>query len=197
MTAPLPDLDAPCGDGFVYRDLIECGETWHRLVAHDDGNAAEQYIPVELNTYEAIEDLCSTILVPVRREFGSLVLTYGFASRALTRAIPRGIAPSLDQHAGHELSSGGKPRCARLGLAVDFRVEGVDLFRVAAWIAEHCAFDRLYVYGPDRPLHVSVAPRADRAPGRQIVRVDVAPSGRRIPRRLSLADLLRAAPSGA
>ena len=31
--------------------------------------------------------------------------------------------------------------------------------QVASFIAETTAFDRLYVYGEDRPLHVSVGPQ--------------------------------------
>jgi hypothetical protein len=195
--AVLPDLDAPCGDGFSYRDLIECGDTWHRLaaMARATGSPVITNRPDAPATYQAIEELCARILGPVRRHFGSLTLTYGFASQALVRQIPARIAPVLDQHAGHEITAPGVPRCDRLGLAVDFRVDGADTLVVAAWLAEHCAFDRLYVYGRDRALHASVAPRDARPPVGQIVRMEASASGRLLPRRVSLADLRRAAAS--
>jgi hypothetical protein len=89
-------------------------------------------------------------------------------------------------HAGHELSAGGDPICPRLGLAADFTVTGIDARDLALWIVEHTPFDRLYLYEPDRPLHVSVGPEE----ARQIVHMARGPSGRRVPRVIS-AERLR------
>jgi hypothetical protein len=72
----------------------------------------------------------------------------------------------------------GKLVCPRLGLAADFRVTGADSRDVAHWILEHTAFDRLYFYAPDRPIHVSTGPQHSR----QVVDMHRGPSGRRIPR---------------
>ncbi|MEO7330294.1 MAG: hypothetical protein ABI193_17085 [Minicystis sp.] len=132
----------------------------------------------EPETFEAMRALCAAVLDPLVDHLGPITLTYGFASASLTRAIPARIHPPLDQHAGHERNRAGKPICSRLGFAVDLVVPGVDSRRAAAWIVEHTAFDRLYFYGADRPLHVSVGPEQ----ARQIVHLRRGPSGRLIPR---------------
>jgi len=72
---------------------------------------------------------------------------------------------------------------------VDLRVRAVDSFTVARWIAKHTAFDRLYVYGRERPLHVSVGPENARA----IVLLRTLPSGRRVPRVIAADQLWDAA----
>jgi hypothetical protein len=110
-------------------------------------------------------------------EFGSLEITYGFSSRALSRLIPGRIAPSRDQHASHELKLDGTPICPRLGQAVDFQIDGVGSKRVAAWIADRLPFDRIYFYGDHRPLHVSIGPDEKKA----VVAMLPGPSGRRVP----------------
>ena len=33
---------------------------------------------------------------------------------------------------------------------------------MAKWLVSNCAFDRLYYYGPERPLHVSAGPDESR-----------------------------------
>ena len=45
---------------------------------------------------------------------------------------------------------------------MDFLVEDEDMVEVARWIASHLPFDRMYVYGPARPLHLSHGPDARR-----------------------------------
>jgi hypothetical protein len=92
--------------------------------------------------------------------------------------IQRHHHPPGDQHAGHERGRAGRLVCQRLGLAADFRAPGVDSRALGRWIAEHTAFDRLYFYDPDRPIHVSVGPDASG----QIVQMRLGPSGRRVPR---------------
>jgi hypothetical protein len=64
-----------------------------------------------------------------------------------------------------------------LGAAVDFLIEDENMLEVAQWIATHTPFDRLYFYGADLPIHVSFGPNHDR----QIVRMAMTPSGRRVP----------------
>jgi hypothetical protein len=180
MSAP-PDLDQPCGEHFVYRDLIACGETWRRLASADAAappGPPFDNVPRVAETFAAMRTLCAAVLDPLVDRFGPIELTYAFASPSLTRRIPGRIAVPLDQHAGHELNCEGGPICGRLGLAVDLRVPGADSRLVAAWIIEHTPFDRLYFYGPDRPLHVSAGPQG----ARQITEMRRGPSGRLVPR---------------
>lgn len=146
----IPSLDDKCGSNFCFRDFIECGETWERL--HPDN------YPKSAESFNALCDLARTVLDPIVEYYGSIKLTYGFAGTALTRYIPARIAPHLDQHAACEVGRGGRHICRRLGAAVDFLVEYEDMREVAVWIASNCDFDRIYFYGSDRPIHVSVGP---------------------------------------
>jgi DNA phosphorothioation-associated putative methyltransferase len=168
----IPDLDQKCGAWLTYRQLCECGETWERL--------RPENVPRRPETYNALRTLTRKVLDPVIDYFGAVKLTYGFASSMLTKCISRAIAPKLDQHAACEVSRNGFPVCDRLGAAVDFLIEFENMREVAGWVADHCDFDRLYFYGEDRPIHVSVGPNA----AREIYHV-VEKSGRRIPRRLT------------
>jgi hypothetical protein len=52
------------------------------------------------------------------------------------------------------------------------------MLEVARWVAANTPFDRLYFYGPDRPIHVSYGPEQSR----QIVIMRAGPSGRLLPR---------------
>lgn len=146
----IPDLDAPCGRYLTYRQLIECGETQQRLKLSN--------VPQQADTYTALFDLASRILDPVIEYFGKIELTFGFCSAGLARNIKRGISPGLDQHAAHELKRSGEHICSRLGAAVDFLVRDEDMCEVVDWIVGNTPFDRMYFYGPDRPLHVSYGP---------------------------------------
>ncbi len=172
------NLDDPCGEHFRYRDLVECGETWHRLDAGGDDGQPLDNVPRVAETFDAMRALCATVLDPVVRQFGRIELTYAFASRALTRRIQGRIHPPGDQHAGHELGRAGSAICRRLGLAADFEVPGVDSRALGRWVVEHTAFDRLYFYEPARPIHASVGPDGSG----QIVHMRRGPSGRRVPR---------------
>ena len=154
----LPALDTLASPHITYRELIECSDTWQE-------SRAANY-PSNPDTYSALADLCRFILEPTIDYFGSIRLTYGFCSRTLTtriRAGRGGIEPRLDQHASYELNTKRAPVCARGGAAVDFIVEDEDMREVADWIAANLPFDRLYFYGPKRPLHVSYGPEQSRA----------------------------------
>jgi DNA phosphorothioation-associated putative methyltransferase len=167
----IPALDDLCGSNFTYRQLIECGETWERARVHNT--------PASPDTYNALYDLAKAVLDPVIEYFGAIKLTYGFASSALTKLISKDIAPKIDQHASCETNRKGRLVSARRGAAVDFLVEYEDMSEVAKWITANCTFDRLYFYGIDRPIHVSVGP--DNV--REIYEVRTV-AGRRVPRRL-------------
>jgi hypothetical protein len=163
------DPDAQCGANFTFRDIIEAGETWHRVRVDN--------MPRQPGTIDAMRTLAELVLDPVTAKFGPLRITYGFASLSLTRLVDGRIDPSRDQHAGHELRSDGTFICPRLGQAVDIRVEGSSSGRVTSWIAANLPFDRIYFYGNERPLHVSVGPQNTRA----LISMLPGPSGRRIP----------------
>lgn len=164
------DLDKPCSQHLRFRELIEVGETWRRVRVPN--------LPQQPATVIALKRIACDILDPVIDELGPIEITYGFASPELTRHVPGRIDPSRDQHAGHELRSNGLPICHRLGQAVDFRISGLCSGALAAWVASKLPFDRLYFYGVDRPIHVSVGPDDARA----VITMLPGPSGRRVPR---------------
>jgi len=173
----LVDLDAACGRHLKYRDLVECGNTW---IEHATRDAPIDNVPREAATFTALTVLCEAILDPLADALGVPVLTYGFASARLTARIPRGIAPRLDQHAAYERRGDGSLVCDRGGAAVDLFVPGQSAGAVARWLARNTPFDRIYVYGDDRPLHVSHGPEA----AGLVFEVIRSESGRRYPRRL-------------
>jgi hypothetical protein len=141
---------------FSYRDLIECGAS---LALHKITN-----LPIQDESWEALEQLAVQLLDPIVDHFGPITLTYGFCSSELARTIKKNtnphIAPNLDQHACHELNSKGKLICTRLGAAVDFYVNAMPnrMDEVVVWISENLMFDRIYYYGKSRPLHISYGP---------------------------------------
>jgi len=148
-------------------------------------------IPLNPETYNALNDLCVEILDPLIDYFGSVRLTYGFCSSALASKIGGRIAPKIDQHAGHELNRLGNPVCERLGAAVDFIVDDEDMSEVARWIWEHTPFDRIYLYGKDKPLHVSHS----LTPSKQVTVMIPSTNGRLIPRVLrSIEELHQLTP---
>ena len=146
----IPALDEPCGRNFTFRSFIECGQTQAQTGCPN--------VPSSAQTYNALHALAVHILDPVIDYFGGIRLTYGFCSAELARAIPGRIAPELDQHASHEVNRRGNLICARGGAACDFIVDDEDMFEVADWLIANLAFDRLYVYGAHRPIHVSWGP---------------------------------------
>lgn len=143
----IPDLDDPCGQYLTFRELVHCGETQARLGLPN--------LPLNPKTYNALYALSKHVLDPVIEYFGAIKLTYGFCSDELRGKIKSRIAPKLDQHSSHECNRQGKLICERLGAAVDFLVEDDDMYEVALWIAENLPFDRMYLYGDGKPIHIS------------------------------------------
>lgn len=180
MASP-PRLDEFCSTHFRYRDVVECGATWHQLAK---AGTPVDNVPRQTATWAAITRLCVDVLDPLVEHLGPIELTYGFASAALTRHIVAGIAPRLDQHAGHEVLRTGRPICKRLGQAVDLRIPRNPAVDVASWLVANTPFDRLYIYGPDRPLHVSCGPDNSRV----VVELRTTENGRRYPARTMHAD---------
>lgn len=181
-----PQLDDPCGSFLTFRDLIECGATWQRL-------AVEQGIdncPQQPESWNALLELAEQVIDPVIDWFGMIRLTYAFSSPQLTKRIPGRIDSKRDQHAAYERNRRGNLICERRGAAVDFLVEDEDMWEVAQWVAENTSFDRLYFYGSDRPIHVSYGPEHSR----QVVWMREGPSGRRVPKVLSMGDWVSSTP---
>ena len=176
----IPDLDDRCGANFTFRDFIECGETQQRLGLRN--------IPLNPLTYNAIHRLAVCVLDPIIDYFGAIRLTYGFCSSALAKHIDERIAPKLDQHASHECNRLGKPICHRLGAAVDFFVEDENMLEVAQWITRNCPFDRIYFYGSDKPLHVSLA---EPAAGQITLMLPSKQSGQRVPKTMGTEGFLQ------
>ncbi|MGE6417478.1 hypothetical protein ACQKDY_07060 [Alteromonas macleodii] len=116
--------------------------------------------PIIESSTLALEELVSEILLPINRIFGKPEITYGFASFSLKNYIqkvsPSGTAPTLDQHSSHETNSVGKQICSRGGAACDFFVEGVATSDIVRFITQKLNYDRIYYYGNNRPLHVSI-----------------------------------------
>jgi len=165
-----PPLDQRCGAHLTFRDLIECGETQQATGIAN--------IPEKPETYTALAYLTREVLDPVMDYFGGIELTYGFAGAALARAVPGRNDPKRDQHASYERNTRGNRVCPRGGAAVDFLVPDESMAEVACWVAEHTPFDRLYYYGDDRPVHVSIGPEQHR----EIVHMRTSENGRRLPR---------------
>jgi hypothetical protein len=145
-------IDDQCSKFFTYRDLIECSDTWKNNKKLIDN------IPKEKDTFLGMQLLCKTILDPVEENFGKIILTYGFASKQLTKFINKNIYPKLDQHSGYEKDKKGNYLCSRLGQSVDFYILKKNSKNIAQWIINNILFDRLYFYGDERPIHVSVGP---------------------------------------
>jgi hypothetical protein len=152
------DLDAACGRYLTYRDLIECGNTWRARAA--SGTPIDN-LPRAAASVAALRDLCVAVIDPLVDQFGPVIVTYGFASARLVAKVPGRIAPRLDQHASCEIDSTGRLVCPRRGAAVDLFVKGHPATEVARWIAAHTPYDRLYLYGDERPIHVSYGPEAN------------------------------------
>lgn len=150
---------------FTYAELINCGAT---ALEHQIEN-----LPLQADSWRALSLLATQILDPIVEQFGPLSLSYGFCSPELVRKIAKNrnphIAPKLDQHCSHELNQKQKVICDRLGAACDFTLlnppinsltnRPIDMQQVAQWMCENLKFDRLYYYGKDRPLHISIGPK--------------------------------------
>jgi hypothetical protein len=165
--------------------FLHCCETWHVLAAAGD---RIENRPQQPETWDAIAGMQRDLLGPLEERYGVVVLTYGFAGPALIKAIKKradeggwlpNIHPKGDQHAGYELNSWGNRICDRDGIAVDLRVPGTSSQEVADWVVDTLPFDRIYLYGPDRPFHMSWAPEASRVG--QVVKMNPKKGGGLVP----------------
>lgn len=172
----LPPLDHRCGEHLTFGDLCSAGETVNRLGIANT--------PKEPATYAALAALVRDVLDPVMEYFGGIELTYGFAGPEVGRSITANNSPQLGQHASYELNRKGNRICLRGGAAVDFLVPDENMAEVAIWVAENTPFDRLYFYGDNRPIHVSIGPEKDR----EIVCMKLNSKGYRTPVRIKNAS---------
>lgn len=139
--------------------------------------------PKEVESINSTLKLIETVLLPVSKKFGDVKITYGFVSPELNRYIQKnsssGTYPSIDQHAGSELNSANNHICKRHGLACDFIINGYEnqMDQVMLFIVSNLSFDKIYYYGNDRPIHVSVGDESER----HLQIMNVSDKGRRIP----------------
>jgi hypothetical protein len=135
-----------------------------------------------------LEKLVSDILIPTERRFGALSITYGFTSSKLaahiTKNSPGGTAPQLDQHAACELNSKGTKISKRIGSACDFIVSNQSMADVTRFIVKNLDFDRIYYYGDDRPIHVSIS----QTPVKHLQLMSESSLGRRYPAKKAYGD---------
>ncbi len=124
--------------------------------------------PINLQSERQLHHLQNKIIRPLQMRFGAVDITYGYTSHSLLRWIlknsPGDMAPDIDQHASMELNSKSKRICKRDGAACDFYVKGYEnrMDEVAKYICTHLAFDRLYFYGKNKPIHISIGPENSR-----------------------------------
>lgn len=110
---------------------------------------------------DALNDLCLEVLMPIQKHFGDIHITYGFTSHNLLSQIkklnPTHIAPNIDQHASYEVNTKGNLICNRGGAACDIFIAGYEsnMYEIAKWAASNLPFDRMYLYGNNRPFHIS------------------------------------------
>jgi len=175
-------LSNSCSKHFKYSDFINCGETQNKTQLRN--------LPQDSRTIAAIESMAMSILDPVVENFGEIKLTYGLCANDLLLHIKKrpspGIAPQLDQHAGYEVNSKNNRICKRDGFACDFYVPNTDSLTVAKWIVSHLLFDRLYFYGKNRPIHISIAPENSFS----ITLLEQAITERRIPKNIKKEQFL-------
>lgn len=165
-------------------DLLHKTDTLHLL---SEQGMPLKNLPQQPETWEAIRQMEARLLTQLLARFGPFHISYGFASPVLVAAVRKRakeegrnpqIAPDLDQHCGHELNRRGQRICKRDGIAVDLKVPGVSSEVAAQWIRENLPFDRMYLYGDERPLHLSWAAQ----PVGQVWRMVEVGGGRRVPR---------------
>jgi hypothetical protein len=139
--------------------------------------------PKEVESISSTLILTETILLPVTRKFGDIQITYGFTSPELNRYIQKnsssGTYPSIDQHAASELNNANNHICKRHGLACDFIVDGYEkkMDQVMLFIVNNLNFNKIYYYGKNKALHVSVGNESDN----HLQIMNVSDKGRRIP----------------
>ncbi len=146
--------------------------------------------PIAVESKKSTLLLVEKILIPINKAFGELNITYGFVSAELNRYIQKnsssGTAPYLDQHSASELNNANSLICNRHGLACDFLVKGYEknMEEIMSFIVNNLDFDKVYYYGNNRPLHVSIGNNFEK----HLQIMNVSDKGRRIPGRKAYGD---------
>ena len=141
--------------------------------------------PKEAESINSVISIIKEILLPIYRHFGNINITYGFVSSELNRYIQKhsssGTCPSIDQHSASELNQANNNICKRHGLACDFFVEGYEseMDTIMLFIVKNLEFDKIYYYGKNNPIHVSVGNKSEK----HLQIMNVSDNGRRIPGR--------------
>ena len=137
--------------------------------------------PASSKSTSFLELLVNEILIPLDRRFGNIEITYGFTSAELKRYISKnssnGTAPELDQHSACELNAAQNVICGRGGAACDIRTDNALSSDIVTYVVNELNFDRIYYYGPDRPVHISV----NAEPLNHLQIMKVSDNGRRYP----------------
>jgi len=140
-------------------------------------------LPSTEGSKNQLNNLQVKIIEPIENEFGPINITYGFVSAELNRFIqkhsPSGTAPQLDQHASHEINRQGNRINKRDGAACDFFIDGYknQMNEIVIYLCQHLEFDKIYYYGKNRPIHVSVS----NTPEKHLQVMNISKNGRRIP----------------
>lgn len=146
--------------------------------------------PKEDESIGSIISIVEGVLIPVSNQFGELTVTYGFVSGELNKFIQKnnssGTYPSIDQHSASELNKANNQICKRHGIACDFIVKGYEkkMNEVLLFLVNNLDFDKIYYYGKDRPLHVSVGNESER----HLQIMNASDKGRRIPGKKAYGD---------
>lgn len=146
--------------------------------------------PVEKESIEAIASLLVDILIPIQKKFGDLEITYGFVSKELNTYIQKnsrsGTSPSIDQHSSHEINSNKVTICNRGGAACDFYVSSHkhEMHYIVGFIVANLDFDKIYYYGKDRPIHLSVSKNMQK----HLQIMNISENGRRVPGKKAYGD---------
>lgn len=160
--------------------------SWYK-VKH---NVTVENLPQTKESKESVIALIKDILLPIQRNFGEIQITYGFVSPDLNRYIQKnsssGTCPSIDQHSSSELNKNNNLICKRNGLACDFLVVGFEesMNIIVEFIVKNLMFDKIYHYGNNRPLHVSVSSQ----PMKHLQLMNSSSNGRRIPGKKAFED---------
>ncbi|MBT3850301.1 hypothetical protein HOF60_03430, partial [bacterium] len=98
----------------------------------------------------------------------------------------QGTYPPIDQHSSSEKNSAGNQICKRGGMACDFMVKDhknkVPL--IIEFIVSNLDYDKIYYYGNNRPLHVSV----NSEPEKHLQIMNMSEHGKWVPGRKAYAD---------
>lgn len=146
----------PVGHSVLAHPLGQDLLNWHK----DKHNFHQLNEPILDSSKMALERLVDEILLPINRMLGKPTITYGFTSlplkKLIQKASPSGTAPTLDQHSSYETNSAGTQICSRGGAACDFYIEGLPTSDIVRFITQKLNYDRIYYYGNNRSLHVSI-----------------------------------------